>query len=498
MHKIIAGFVTVFLLSGYGFSQKTLIPYKAGKYWGLCNESATIVVAPVYDVIETLDYGLAFRTVKNDKQGAIYNGKEIIKPACEHVLMQDNRFFINSYSIDGMPTLESSRQVVYNLKGEKIITKPVREITLVPQELAKNEAVYVTFGVNNNSQVFVYDTKNEKIKQVLLSNKPGMFQCSVSKEKKAIYMNNYDEVKNVSVVISYDKKLSKYTITPQKKMVQPQVQVKEADDFNFDLTIVKNNFVTKTTGFVKKNDKVMMRTRYQRYHEAKFKADSVLPALDYDEAFINKFTQGNGTALYEYTTSPNNESDKEHVDTIFAYSNYVTIKKNGLLGFMCEDKIVEPQFTGITDFRAASELKPYFLVSKLNAGAALKWGIIRADGQYILPIVYDEITYNNKGGYGQFFILKNDNKYGIALNDGTIVKHPQFDLITPNELFYSLNIMNGSRYGYYDINGNFCEPILPYKVKFVDTFNNKKFLRLVNDKEVVMGYANFEGTVYFK
>ena len=55
------------LISGLVFSQETILPYRDGKQWGFATASGKVVLQPIYDKIDPLDYVNIYRVSKNKK-----------------------------------------------------------------------------------------------------------------------------------------------------------------------------------------------------------------------------------------------------------------------------------------------------------------------------------------------------------------------------------------------------------------------------------------------
>lgn len=495
-------YITLLLFPTFIFSQETLIPYRVGKFWGLSDTNGKLILNAIYDSIKSIDYKIKFITYKNGKQGVIHNGVEILKPMqigrLGGIQEQDNRFYIEQSSVDGNSTLGSSRQIIYNLKGEKIIDKPVRELKLIPFELKKNDVLYFTYGVNNDSELFIYDDNSQRIKKKLLTNKKGYLVFDYSNEKKEIKIYNFSEEGNQIYILKYNNAINQYEILKSNEKLKHL-------DFDYDdgtikyssYDEIKNNFAIKTIELVIDNNNIKQISKYKRDKESNIKIDTIQFKLYCDDFIIRKYTSKSGKELYEHGHFPLNKSELEKIDTVYFYRNYLTYTKNNKIGLLCENKLIEPQFTSVT-YLNLGYIKPSFLVSKLNDQKEVKYGIVGANGKFIIPVKYDEIKINENGGYTQLLILKDHDKYGFALFDGTIIIEPQYDSIIPHRDYYSLNIMNNGKFGYFDINNVFSEPIFPQKIDFVINFNGTKVFKLIDENNKIIGFANFDGTLYFK
>lgn len=492
--------IALVLFTSFLWSQKTLIPYRNKSLWGLCDIKTNVVLNPVYDSIKTMDYLQLFRLYQNSKEGVAYQGKVVITPSAN----------FNYYNRESIFIVEQNKKdpqlgytAVYNLNGQKVIQELVNDITITYGTKPTDPVVVVVTGNNKNSGVFVYDKSKQKIVQWLYKDKNAYFACDFKPSDKAIHIYFHDEKTDKSFYYkaNYNSKLKKYALTQDK-----QAQIEDSNSNHevvqqhvdkYDFYEVKNNYAERVYAFATKKGKTRLLRTDRRNHDSRFKHDSIFFDIPEADIKIHNFMQGNGYELSQYDTSPNNETDKEKVDTIFTYYNYVTFKKNNKLGLILGTKVWEAKYDSIRYFRAESELKPYFLVSIKNEQGIAKWGVIAAENQIILPCVYDEITVNFKGGYGTLWAIKQNGRYGIANNRGKILKEPQYDNVFPRELFYAMHIVQSNKYGWYSYDNVFHEPIFPYKIYFEEIFNKERFLKLIDEKGKLKGYANLDGTLYF-
>jgi hypothetical protein len=493
--------IVLVLFTSFLWAQKTLIPYRKGSLWGLCDKKSNMVLNPVFDSIKDMDYVQLFRVHKNGNEGVAYQGKIVIAPSATYTYYDlESTFIIEQDKKDS----QSGYTAVYNLNGDKLINTPVYTVNITPTVKPNDPIVVVVGGKNKNSGVFVYDKSKQKIVQWLYKDKNAYFSCKFKTTDNAIHIYFHDEKTDKSFYYkaNYNNKLQKYDVAPDKQaqiedMNSNQDVVEQRED-KYGFYEVKNNYAERIYAFATKKGKTRLLRTDRRNRESKFKHDSIFFDIPEADLKIHKFMQGNGYELSQYDTSPNNETDKEKVDTIFTYYNYLTYKKNNKLGLILGTKVWEAKYDSIRYFRAESELKPYFLVSIKNEQGNAKWGVIASENQIILPCVYDEITVNFKGGYGTLWAIKQNGRYGIANNRGEILKEPQYDNVFPKELFYAMHIVQNNKFGWYSHDNVFHEPIFPYKIYFEQIINKERFLKLVDEKGKLKGYANFDGTLYFK
>ncbi|OYU83144.1 MAG: hypothetical protein CFE24_12710 [Flavobacterium sp. BFFFF2] len=493
-----------FFVLQLGFSQETLLPFRQGTQWGLCNEQAQLVHPAVYDSIDPIDYGQFFKCYKNGQEGVMYQRKTIILPKPNVTFHAMEAVFI----VERNPAIAPNNYTgVYNLKGEKIIDQVFFDLQIVPKKRLTDPIVGVIHGPSDKAGVFVYNEKTGKLTTWLFKDKNEYFSVTFSAADRDIHIYRYHNQSEQSSYYKavYQSKTKKYALRldPKAKAAaqnEPSIEVTEDTD-RFDgrsFYEVKNNYAIRRISFATKKGRTTMIQFDGRYHKGLAHVDSLVIDIPNATLQIHSFKQADGFVLSAHGTDPVNEMDKEKVDTIFTYFNYITYKKDNLLGLIVDKKIWEPQFDSIRYFRAESSLKPYFLVSKKNAAGLTRWGVIAPDHQVVLPCEYDEIVVNTAGGYGTLWAIKQEGRYGIANNRGLILKRPQYDRVFPKDLFYAMHIVQNNQYGWYSHDNMFYEPKFPYPIYFEMPFNKKTFLILVDAQGTFKGYAHPNGTLYFK
>ncbi|MEI7510285.1 MAG: WG repeat-containing protein, partial [Flavobacterium sp.] len=385
------------LFTSFLWAQQTLIPYRKGSLWGLCDKKSNMVLNPVFDSIKDMDYVQLFRVHQNGNEGVAYQGKIVIAPSATFTYYERESIFIVEQN---KKDPQSGYTAVYNLNGQKVIQEPISDITITHSSKPTDPVVVVVTGGNKNSGVFVYDKSKQKIVQWLYKDKNAYFACKFKPSDKAIHIYFHDEKTDKSFYYkaNYSSTLKKYALAPdtqaQVEDMNSNQEVVEQREDKYGFYEVKNNYAERIYAFATKKGKTRLLRTDRRNHDSTFKHDSIFFDIPETDIKIRKFIQGNGYELSQYDTSPNNVSDKEKVDTIFTYYNYLTYKKNNKLGLILGAKVWEAKYDSIRYFRAESELKPYFLVSIKNDQGIAKWGVIAAENQIILPCVYDEITVN--------------------------------------------------------------------------------------------------------
>ena len=123
--------ITLVLFTSALWSQKTLIPYRNGSLWGLCDKKANMVLNPVFDSIKDMDYVQLFRVHQNGNEGVVYQGKIVIAPSATYTYYElESTFIVEQDKKDS----QSGYTAIYNLNGEKLINIPVNTINNRPTQ----------------------------------------------------------------------------------------------------------------------------------------------------------------------------------------------------------------------------------------------------------------------------------------------------------------------------------------------------------------------------
>jgi hypothetical protein len=168
---------------------------------------------------------------------------------------------------------------------------------------------------------------------------------------------------------------------------------------------------------------------------------------------------------YEYHTTKSHENDIER-----HYSeNYIIYKHRNKYGLVLDNVVISAKFDSIGKPYLLRGERPMMLIAKKKRGR-YKWGIVKSDGSFLLPIEYDEInvpievdvTVNSSGSnrkdtrgpmngltpsglltdglyHNQKIIVRKKDKYGLCNANGTTALAIEYDHIEVDEslMFYS-------------------------------------------------------------
>ncbi|MBC8756806.1 WG repeat-containing protein [Kordia sp. YSTF-M3] len=169
---------------------------------------------------------------------------------------------------------------------------------------------------------------------------------------------------------------------------------------------------------------------------------------------------------YEYHRTKSHEND---IERHFS-ENYIIYKQRKKYGLVLDNDVIPAKFDSIGKPYLLRGEKPMMLVAKKKRGN-YKWGIVKSDGSFLLPIEYDEInvpievdvTANTYGSnrkdtkgpmngltppgllidglyHNQKIIVRKKDKYGLYNANGTIALAIEYDHIEADEslMFYAL------------------------------------------------------------
>jgi hypothetical protein len=253
--------------------------------------------------------------------------------------------------------------------------------------------------------------------------------------------------------------------------------------------------VVRQFGFAINGGEVDITMKTQRYHDATQTTAKLSYDLKGGTATLQKFMY-NATNSQWYNTEPYNAFEKEKVDTVFMYENYVLIKKNKKVGIICGKTIIKPIYDSVGIFKKVGYNIPYFMVAQRSpADRKLKWGMVSANNKTIIPCIYDELR-PSPGGF--LWITLKGGRYGLINGStGKITAQPVYDKIIPVNQFGNYRLLLNGKYGYAD-ERLFCRPKFAFPVDGWIDFQGYRVLYIKNDKDEFDRYADLKGFSYFK
>jgi hypothetical protein len=496
-------FLLLILVVTNSYSQTILIPYRSGKLWGLADTLGKIKVTPLYDTIQTATYfnqsqryteyakGV-FIIKKGNKYGLLKNTAVLMAPKY-HRLLVDSLFIIEDrYNIKD-PTIGGSHEVVYNMQAQVLIADSIMEIAAILNKSDHN-LLYRVRGHKNNSGIFWYDPKQQKILQWVIKGVNTVFANEYVNNilHAAIYTTSASKPQNVDIVFNSTSNKYEYHDTPKLPNAGNQGSALYKGP-SYHST--KNNFLLRNIVFQTSGNNILEIRKDRRYNERPETTDTIRFKLACDSVQVNKYIVST-SAEWHSTIPYDHQMLLDKIDTGFQYVNYITYQKNGKSGLIVENTVIPPLYKDILYIRAGNVTdKPFFMVSKVSeTDGKVRWGVINSDNNTLLPCIYDQIVREGGGG---FWMLKKDNLYGVADHQAKLVIPAIYEKVIPGAYFLSCDIFDKGKYGYISSLGISIKPTFPYKVNRPDTFSKYNVFELVDKNGKVLGYGDKKGFLYF-
>ena len=531
-------------------AQENIFPYREGNLWGFCDENAKVLVAPKYDAIRKASSNEKFFfEVTSGNNSGVYIGSKNVIPV-EFQKLQ----YVSTNLIIAVKKGVDKKEInyLYNTKGELLISQPLSYLKGIKgndkrydttfiigfyiKDLEGRESLVNLDYYNDNKlsyvlkDVFSIELDNKKSKEelaiayvkqtatsavetkyfrveesriILLDNKKDSqyIQENTGPKKKKEGYNNYEDniaVPNMDSEMVVDEPRA-YSGTGSGSGDGPgrgkSIRKTPKGTSYYKYVLKENQIEVEVSNNVKKNVKLI---------KFPIKADII-------EVFKTK-----GVITDEITIA----------DTLKTYFNYIIYQKKNKYGLVYQfpfQKSVEYDFLEPmkSEKKYDSGFKNYFKVGMLDKKTKImKYGVIDVNHAFILPAEYDEI----KMGYTitssfkeQVFLVKKNNLFGLVSEKKEIKLPIEFDSITFNSESPSfLRVKKGnqhSAYISYYSNSDYVLTLLPVyypypvrEIKYSISSGKKgislleaiEYIALEDENKNFKGYANPNGTLYFK
>lgn len=532
-------------------AQVKIFPYREGKSWGLCDEKAKVLVIPKYDAIKNVSgksYDF-FEVVSGKNIGVYLGSKNIIT-----VEFQDLRYVSNNLVVAvKKDSLKKETYYLYNTKGDLLINEPLSFLKGIKgndkrydnsfiigfyiKNLEGKESLVNIDYYNNNKLIYII----KDVFSIELDNKKSKEELAIAYVKQTATSNiqiQYFKVEGSNLILLDEKKDSKYILenTGAKKKKN---EYNEYDN-NVAVPNVDSEMVVEAepksysgTGSGSGNGpnrvntprKALKGTSYYKY---------ALKENQIEVEVSNNVTKNKKTVKFPikvdkievFRTKGTITYDKSNADTIQTYFNYIIYQKKNKFGLVYQfpfQKSIEYDFLEPvkSEKKYDSGSKNYFKVGVIDKKTSImKYGVIDANHNVIFPFEYEDI----KMGYTltpivkeQVFLVKKNNLFGLVSENKEVKLPIDFDSIEFNPENQSfLRVKKGnqhSAYISYYSNSDYVLTLLPsyypYIVKEIRYAigSGKKgislleaidYVALEDEKGSFKGYANPNGTLYFK
>lgn len=528
-------------------AQENIFPYREGNLWGLCDDKATILVAPKYDAIKKdKSKGITFFEVSSGNNSGVYIGSKNVIP----VEFQKLYYLPNNLLIAvKKDTNKKETQYLYNANGELLINKPLSFLKAIKGNDRYENSFIIGFYLRDlegkESLVNLdYYNKNKLsyiIKDVFsieLDNKKSKEELAIAYVKQtatSAVETKYFRVEGSQIILLDEKKDSQYILDNSGK------KKNRYDDYDTSIAVpnIDSEMVVEEPrafsgtgsgsgdgpGRGNTTRKTPKGTSYYKY---------ALIENQIEVEVSNNVTKSKKTVKFPikadkievFKTKGVITDDKTISDTVNTYFNYIIYQKKNKFGLVYQfpfQKSVEYDFLEPMNSEKRYYLgsKNYFKVGVLDKKTKImKYGVIDVNHTFILPAEYDDI----KTGYTitssfkeQVFLVKKNNLFGLVSEKKELKLPIEFDSIEFNSENQSfLRVKKGnqhSAYISYYSNSDYVVTLLPsyypYPVKEIRyTMSSGKkeislleaieYITLEDEKGNFKGYANPNGILYFK
>jgi hypothetical protein len=225
---------------------------------------------------------------------------------------------------------------------------------------------------------------------------------------------------------------------------------------------------------------------------------------------------------FEYHTTKANDNDIER----HYHENYIIYRNRKKYGLVLTTTVIPAKFDAIGKPYLLRGEKPMMLVAKKKQGK-YKWGIVKSDGSFLLPLEYDEIivpikmdvTLNSSGSnrkgkrktgnilipesvfvdglyHNNKIIVNKNGKYGLYNANGEIALAPEYDKIEANHSLVIYTLQKGDESGFliaeYTLKGIWGMNVLVLKKTKMDVrlkvFPTKDYQIFIKDKQAFIKY----------
>lgn len=531
-------------------AQENIFPYREGNLWGFCDGNAKVLVTPKYDAIRKASSNEKFFfEVTSGNNSGVYMGSKNVIPV-EFQKLQ----YVSTNLIIAVKKGVDKKEInyLYNTKGELLINQPLSYLKGIKGNDKRYDTTFIIgFYIKDlegrESLVNLDYYNDNKLSYVLkdvfsieLDNKKSKEELAIAYVKQtatSAVETKYFRVEESRIILLDNKKDSQYiqeNTGPKKKKegynnyedniavpnMDSEMVVEEPRGYSgtgsgsgdgpgrgnttrktpkgtsyYKYVLKENQIEVEVSNNVKKNVKLI---------KFPIKADKI-------EVFKTK-----GVITDEITIA----------DTLKTYFNYIIYQKKNKYGLVYQfpfQKSVEYDFLEPmkSEKKYDSGAKNYFKVGVFDKKTKImKYGVIDVNHAFILPAEYDEI----KMGYTitssfkeQVFLVKKNNLFGLVSEKKEIKLPIEFDSITFNSESPSfLRVKKGnqhSAYISYYSNSDYVLTLLPNyypypvrEIKYTISSGKKgislleaiEYIALEDENKNFKGYANPNGTLYFK
>ena len=532
-------------------AQENIFPYREGNLWGFCDENAKVLVAPKYDAIRKASSNEKFFfEVTSGNNSGVYIGSKNVIPV-EFQKLQ----YVSTNLIIAVKKGVDKKEInyLYNTKGELLISQPLSYLKGIKGNDKRYDTTFIIgFYIKDlegrESLVNLDYYNDNKLSYVLkdvfsieLDNKKSKEELAIAYVKQtatSAVETKYFRVEESRIILLDNKKDSQYIQenTGSKKKKEGYNNYEDnivVPNMDSEMVVEEPRGYSGTgSGSGDGNNKISSLKRIPQspiaYYKYSLKDNSIEVEIS-DNVIKNKKTIKfpiKADKIEVFKTKGVITDEKTIADTLKTYFNYIIYQKKNKYGLVYQfpfQKSVEYDFLEPmkSEKKYDSGFKNYFKVGMLDKKTKImKYGVIDVNHTFILPAEYDDI----KMGYTitpsfkeQVFLVKKNNLFGLVSEKKEIKLPIEFDSITFNSESPSfLRVKKGnqhSAYISYYSNSDYVLTLLPMyypypvrEIKYTISSGKKgislleaiEYIALEDENKNFKGYANPNGTLYFK
>ena len=512
--------IIVFITQFFGYSQSQYFPYRDKDSWGFCNEKAEIIESPVFSNVERNwdSYDAFYIVTKGNKKGVYFNSRLIIPAEYDNIKIHFKNIIIAEKKLNDNTIIQ-----IFKSDGSLFIDKKIifynayygydyRYANFIMGFYFKsidNKFSLVSVDFNNNNQMsyLISDVYSLELDKKKSKEKLDIFKIKKTEKsiEETIYLKKSEGVISLLEVASendFQKKYLSEDYSSYSEVVEevPFEVISKANiycDYEINPNKIEINYKSINRN-VKQNQ-----SQKQEVVNFPFKATFRTQKLDYScKEIISK-------------------------DTTYFYPKVIVFKQKKKTGFFYKHPFQKGSlFDTLVNMKSVKKYhsvgQNFFKVGLYDKKEkVMKFGVVNINQKAILPVQFQdvELGYNfHNFNDPNVFLVKKNNLYGLTSETNEEILPVNFDFISKvnsNETFLLLekNKKYTAFVKYYNGNEKITE-IIPsyfeYKIRQVVFKNSPKkfypknvvqaidYLVLEDENGDIKGYANPDGTLYFK
>ena len=538
-------------VTSFGFSQNIAIPYRDGNKWGICDADGKLIINAKFDKIEFYqNYSKEYEvltSILNGLKGLIIKGTEILPPLYESIYEKGGNYVVTKIE------KEQKTTDIILPNGKSILPKPIIGLITYENFSDRFQLIHV-LNLDYTESIFVYNPTTNTISQMLYDNFYSLdllkirgienvtfkvkkletdalsFESwnfsNLPKEllKSTAYHKSEAELMKYFMENTYDRNNGggygggsgdgRYSGVEEIRGDYDAMEVVERpSENNSEIKTKQPTYISNT--FKIENEKLVLisQNRYaQNSPKTTIPVNLKIPVKDIE--------------FKSYSISINKN------DTITYFNNVVFYKKNNKTGMLFSsdtknliefDSIVKTP-SSLYDNNQNNKLI-FIVANKDLKTKTYKYSLYTSKQKLLFPVQYDKLSPTNLSQFNSLksYITQIGTKYGIIQNDGLEIAKNDYDELKEIDGSSSsikiIQLKKNNKYSFITQKNNgdlqinsatFNYPakdIIANYPKFV--YKNPKdttqivpptitLLELIDENKNLVGYANENGTLYFK